>query len=91
MDYHHRDNYCINLEVFNILPPTHLSCEVMKVPFSSGDRIVFAKNDKDNVSELGKQPNELKVEFRALILVSELLTLSSVRERFDERWNFRFE
>ena len=55
--------------VFNILPSTSLNCEVMKVRFSSGDRIVFEKYNNHKVLEIRKQLNELKVEFIALILV----------------------
>ena len=63
------DSYWITIRVFNILPPTSLNCEVMKVRFSSEDRMVFGKNNKHKVSEPRKQLNELKVEFLALILV----------------------
>ena len=69
MDDHHRDNYWLFLDVFNIIPPSSLNREVMKVQFSSGGQTVFGKNDKHKVSELRKQSNELKVELLALILV----------------------
>ena len=69
MDDDHRDNYWLFLGVFNIIPPSSLNREVMKVQFSSGGQTVFGKNDKHKVSELRKQPNELKVEHQALILV----------------------
>jgi len=93
VDDDHESNYRFLFSISSLHSPLlPLNCEVMKVSFWRQDQFVFRKNDKQRVLKpKTKQTSWKYSSLRSFWYLSELLTPNSLRERSDERWNFRFE